>query len=77
MGSMAEGMDATKAVPKLITAKTPIQILQSFLMTFQSVRVDVVDATLDTILLAFFVTLFAARCHVMICSCRNIYNICK
>ena len=55
------GMAVTKAAPKLSTANKAIQTLQSYLMVFQSVMDDVEDATLDTNLVAFFVTSLAAR----------------
>jgi DNA integrity scanning protein DisA with diadenylate cyclase activity len=54
-------MAVTKAAPKLSTANKAIQTLQSYLMVFQSVMDDVEDATLDTNLVAFFVTSLAAR----------------
>ena len=50
------------AIPKLTTTNIPIHTFQSFLIVFQSVNDDVVDATLDTNFVAFFVTLLAARC---------------
>lgn len=50
------GIAVMAAIPKLITANTPIHTLQSFLMVFQSVNDDVVDATLETNFVAFFVT---------------------
>ena len=68
---MAMGSDCgtavMNAIPKLMTANTPIQIFQSFLMVFQSVNDDVVDATLETNFVAFFVTLLAAR-YVRVCT---------